>query len=445
MPPAVFREIIGRLRRGADDDEKGDLSYVPIVFSSEEEEEFETDLHFQEVPRIVEYLMYQAYVQRASDIHVEPTETGLLVRNRVDGMLHDECQMPPGIRRAVTSRIKILANMDVAEKRRPQDGRISVIINDAPIDIRVSSYPTVHGEKIVMRLLDRSLLSPRPDDLGLIDKDLRKLIDKINAPLGLILLCGPTGSGKTTTLYSCLGSIDRRTKNVLTVEDPVEYRLEGVHQMQVNEKIGLTFAAGLRTILRQDPDVVMIGECRDEETANMAIQASLTGHIVFSTIHANDSIGVVTRLLDMNIDPFLVSSAITVAIAQRLLRTVCRNCSTGSVTGDVVLRRLREDGISDEKLEHMGIEIDADLEYVNPTGCDSCRGSGYSGRRPVFEVFEMTNECRRMVRRASRHTPKSFACSEKMIHERGLSDAPIDFHAPVRVNDGESASACLRS
>ncbi|MBT4701360.1 MAG: Flp pilus assembly complex ATPase component TadA [Rhodospirillaceae bacterium] len=401
VPPAVFREIIGRLRRGADDDEKGDLSYVPIVFSSEEEEEFETDLHFQEVPRIVEYLMYQAYVQRASDIHVEPTETGLLVRNRVDGMLHDECQMPPDIRRAVTSRIKILANMDVAEKRRPQDGRISVIINDAPIDIRVSSYPTVHGEKIVMRLLDRSLLSPRPDDLGLIDKDLRKLIDKINAPLGLILLCGPTGSGKTTTLYSCLGSIDRRTKNVLTVEDPVEYRLEGVHQMQVNEKIGLTFAAGLRTILRQDPDVVMIGECRDEETANMAIQASLTGHVVFSTIHANDSIGVVTRLLDMNIDPFLVSSAITVAIAQRLLRTVCRNCSTGSVTGDVVLRRLREDGISDEKLEHMGIEIDADLEYVNPTGCDSCRGSGYSGRRPVFEVFEMTNECRRMVMSAN--------------------------------------------
>jgi type IV pilus assembly protein PilB len=401
VPPAVFREIIGRLRSGPDDDEKGDLSYIPIVFSSEEEEEFETDLDLQEVPRIVEYFMYQAYVQRASDIHVEPTETGLLVRNRVDGMLHDECQMPPGIRRAVTSRIKILANMDVAEKRRPQDGRISVIINDAPIDIRVSSYPTVHGEKIVMRLLDRSLLSPRPDDLGLIDKDLRKLIDKINAPLGLILLCGPTGSGKTTTLYSCLGSIDRRTKNVLTVEDPVEYRLEGVHQMQVNEKIGLTFAAGLRTILRQDPDVVMIGECRDEETANMAIQASLTGHIVFSTIHANDSIGVVTRLLDMNIDPFLVSSAITVAIAQRLLRTVCRNCSTGSVTGDVVLRRLREDGVSDEKLEHMGIEIDADLEYVNPTGCDSCRGSGYSGRRPVFEVFEMTNECRRMVMSAN--------------------------------------------
>lgn len=395
--PTVFREVIGRLRIGQDDDGEGDRSAIPIMFTFDEEQEFRDELDTQEVPRIVEYFMHRAYVQRASDIHVEPTETGLLVRNRVDGMLHDECQLPPSIRRAVTSRIKILANMDVAEKRRPQDGRISVVINKAPIDIRASSYPTVHGEKIVMRLLDRSSLSPRPDDLGLMHKDLRKLLDKINAPLGLIMLSGPTGSGKTTTLYSCLGSIDRRTKNVLTVEDPVEYRLEGVHQMQVNEKIGVTFAAGLRTILRQDPDVVMVGECRDEETANMAIQASLTGHIVFSTIHANDSIGVVTRLLDMNIDPFLVSSAITLAIAQRLVRTVCRSCSTDSVTGDIILQRLREDGVSDEKLKNLGIEIDPDLEYVNPTGCHACRDTGYSGRRPVFEVFEMTNECRRIV------------------------------------------------
>lgn len=394
--PSTFREMIGQLRstQNVDDD---DQAVIPIMFTFDEEQDFRDDIVGQDVPRIVEYLMHRAYVQKASDIHVEPTETGLLVRNRVDGMLHDEIQLPPGLQRAVTSRIKILANMDVAEKRRPQDGRISVIINKSPIDIRASSYPTVHGEKIVMRLLDRTSLSPRPDDLGLSDKDLQKLLDKINAPLGLIMLSGPTGSGKTTTLYSCLGSIDRRTKNVLTVEDPVEYRLDGVHQMQVNEKIGVTFAAGLRTILRQDPDVIMVGECRDTETANMAIQASLTGHIVFSTIHANDAIGVVTRLLDMEIDPFLVSSALTLAIAQRLVRTVCQNCSKVPVQGEVILQRLREDGVSDEKLENLGIEIDPDLEYVNPTGCHVCRDTGYSGRRPVFEVFEMTNECRRIV------------------------------------------------
>jgi len=397
VPPAVFREVIARLRSFQESDEETEQAVIDITFSYDEEQDFQDELDIQEVPRMVEYFLHRAYVQKASDIHVEPTETGLLVRNRVDGMLHDECQLPPSVRRAVSSRIKILANMDVAERRRPQDGRISVIINKAPIDIRASVYPTVHGEKIVMRLLDQTALSPSPNELGMIEKDLNKLIDKINSPLGLILLCGPTGSGKTTTLYSCLGSIDRRTKNVLTCEDPVEYRLEGVHQMQVNEKIGVTFAAGLRTILRQDPDVIMVGECRDEETANMAIQASLTGHVVFSTIHANDAIGVVTRLLDMNIDPFLVSSAITLAIAQRLIRTVCKNCATQSVTGDVILSRLREDGVSDEKLENLGIEIDRDLEYVSPTGCHVCRDTGYSGRRPVFEIFEMTNECRRLV------------------------------------------------
>ena len=397
IPPTTFREAIARLRSAEKSDEEMDQGVIDITFSSDQEQEFQDELDIQEVPRMVEYFLHKAYIQKASDIHVEPTESGLLVRNRVDGMLHDECQLPPSIRRAVASRIKILANMDVAERRRPQDGRISVIINKAPIDIRASVYPTVHGEKIVMRLLDQTSLSPSPNDLGMIEKDLRKLIDKINSPLGLILLCGPTGSGKTTTLYSCLGSIDRRTKNVLTCEDPVEYRLEGVHQMQVNEKIGVTFAAGLRTILRQDPDVIMVGECRDEETANMAIQASLTGHVVFSTIHANDAVGVVTRLLDMNIDPFLVSSAITLSIAQRLIRTVCRNCATQSVNGDEILRRLREDGVSDEKLENLGIKIDRDLEYVSPTGCHICRDTGYSGRRPVFEIFEMTNECRRMI------------------------------------------------
>ena len=435
VPPTTFREVIARLRSAEKSDEDIDQGVIDITFSSDQEQEFQDELDIQEVPRMVEYFLHKAYIQKASDIHVEPTETGLLVRNRVDGMLHDECQLPPNVRRAVASRIKILANMDVAERRRPQDGRISVIINKAPIDIRASVYPTVHGEKIVMRLLDQTSLSPSPNDLGMIEKDLNKLIDKINSPLGLILLCGPTGSGKTTTLYSCLGSIDRRTKNVLTCEDPVEYRLEGVHQMQVNEKIGVTFAAGLRTILRQDPDVIMVGECRDEETANMAIQASLTGHVVFSTIHANDAVGVVTRLLDMNIDPFLVSSAITLSIAQRLIRTVCRNCATQSVDGDEILRRLREDGVSDEKLENLGITIDRDLEYVSPTGCHICRDTGYSGRRPVFEIFEMTNECRRMI------MSNDFDPGELKRAARRAGMSTLVEHALTLIEDGITTHA----
>jgi type IV pilus assembly protein PilB len=435
VPPTTFREVIARLRSAEKSDEEIDQGVIDITFSTDQEQEFQDELDIQEVPRMVEYFLHKAYIQKASDIHVEPTESGLLVRNRVDGMLHDECQLPPSVRRAVASRIKILANMDVAERRRPQDGRISVIINKAPIDIRASVYPTVHGEKIVMRLLDQTSLSPSPNDLGMIEKDLNKLIDKINSPLGLILLCGPTGSGKTTTLYSCLGSIDRRTKNVLTCEDPVEYRLEGVHQMQVNEKIGVTFAAGLRTILRQDPDVIMVGECRDEETANMAIQASLTGHVVFSTIHANDAVGVVTRLLDMNIDPFLVSSAITLSIAQRLIRTVCRNCATQSVDGDEILRRLREDGVSDEKLENLGIIIDRDLEYVSPTGCHICRDTGYSGRRPVFEIFEMTNECRRMI------MSNDFDPGELKRAARRAGMSTLVEHALTLIEDGITTHA----
>jgi type II secretory ATPase GspE/PulE/Tfp pilus assembly ATPase PilB-like protein/pSer/pThr/pTyr-binding forkhead associated (FHA) protein len=393
--PSIFRDAINRLRHKpvADEDQS---EIIPIVIPYEEELRIRDNLDTQAVPRIVEFLIHRAYVQRASDIHVEPTEAGVLVRNRVDGMLHDENLLPHEFQRAITSRIKILSNMDVAERRRPQDGRVSVKINEVPIDIRTSSYPTVHGEKIVMRMLDKSTLSPTPDDLGLSDRDLQKLLDKINAPLGLIMLSGPTGSGKTTTLYSCLGSIDRTIKNVLTVEDPVEYQLDGVHQMQVNEKIGLTFAAGMRTILRQDPDVIMVGECRDAETAAMAIQASLTGHIVFSTIHSNDAVGVVTRLLDMNIDPFLVSSALTLAIAQRLVRTVCKQCSR-PVRGSDVLRRLYEDGVSDEKLENLGIQIDPDIDYVSPSGCASCRDTGYVGRRAVFEIFEMTKDCRQIV------------------------------------------------
>ena len=394
--PDVFSVVSHQLKtQQGDGDGEGEVG-VSINISLDQERTIQNHIDNVDVPQIVNYLIHRAYIQGASDIHVEPTEEMLLIRNRVDGILHDDTTLPRKLHAEVSSRIKIISNMDVAERRRPQDGRIGAVIREAPIDIRVSTFPTVYGEKIVMRLLDKNALRPSLETLGLLSRDLKMLKDKINSPYGLVMISGPTGSGKTTTLYSCLGSIDKDSKNVLTVEDPVEYRLKGVHQMQVNEKIDLSFASGLRTILRQDPDVVMVGECRDEETASMAIQASLTGHIVFSTIHTNDAIGVVTRLLDMGIDPFLVANSLTLAIAQRLVRSICSRCKI-EVTGDNVLKRLESDGVSAERLEILGIVIDNNLTYLEGSGCLHCRNTGYQGRHPVFEVFKMTNEARTLI------------------------------------------------
>ncbi|MDP6876719.1 MAG: GspE/PulE family protein, partial [Alphaproteobacteria bacterium] len=395
--PSVFRDAMKRLRRELNDEDDGEIG-VAVEIDWDQAQRMRENLEGQDVPAIVDFILFRAHALGASDIHVEPTEQSLLIRNRVDGILHEEAVLPAALHPEVSSRIKILSGMDVAEKRRPQDGRISINIRQSPIDVRVSSFPTVYGEKLVMRLLDQSSLMPSPNHLGLEPRGLRMLIDGLNAPHGLIMLCGPTGSGKTTTLYSCLGAIDKTSKNVLTVEDPVEYRLEGVHQMQVNHKIGLTFQQGLRNILRQDPDIIMVGECRDVETAEMAIQASLTGHIVFSTIHTNDAVGVVSRLLDMNIDPFLVATAMTLAIAQRLVRTICPECKA-QVDGSHIVEKLRTDGVSDAKLKMLGIEIDPDLQYAvgRGRGCNYCRGTGYSGRQAVFEVFEMTNDARQIV------------------------------------------------
>ena len=307
------------------------------------------------MPLVVDYILQRCQGQGASDVHLEPTEEGMLVRARLDGILHEQSRMPLTLHSAVVSRIKVLGGMDVAERRRPQDGRIRVMIRRSPLDIRVSTLAHRAGRKggdAPARTIPRC--APAPNSLGLRDRHLRLILDKITAPHGLILISGPTGSGKTTTLYSCLSAADREHRNVVTIEDPVEYRLKGVHQMQVNEKIGLTFASGLRTILRQDPDVVMVGECRDAETARMAVQASLTGHVVFSTIHANDCVGVVSRLLDMQIDPFLVASALTLSISQRLVRIACKHCSV-MVEGREVLRQLRAEGVSDEKMERLGL------------------------------------------------------------------------------------------
>jgi type II secretory ATPase GspE/PulE/Tfp pilus assembly ATPase PilB-like protein len=390
--PTVFQSALQRMKNRTDEDDSS-AAVLVINLDSETEREVQLRVESVEVPKIVNYFLQKSFFEGASDIHIEPTEDFLLVRNRVDGILHELTTLPASMHPEIVSRVKILSGMDVAEKRRPQDGRIGTLIRENAIDVRVSSYPTIYGEKIVMRLLDKNALRPSPEHLGMISRDLRLLYDKLDAPFGLVMISGPTGSGKTTTLYSCLSYIDKKTKNVLTVEDPVEYRLKGVHQMQVNEKIGLTFASGLRTILRQDPDVIMVGECRDGETAGMAIQAALTGHIVFSTIHTNDAVGVIPRLIDMGVEPFLVANSVSLCIAQRLVRRICRHCQTPE-EGQSVLERLHNDAISDERLAALGIVVDPDLTYVTGRGCVHCRNTGYQGRQAVFEIFEIDQDAR---------------------------------------------------
>jgi type II secretory ATPase GspE/PulE/Tfp pilus assembly ATPase PilB-like protein len=394
--PSAFHAALGALKTRIEAPTGTDENLVPIDVSWQQESKILSEPTTSDVPLVVDYILQRCHGQGASDIHLEPTEDGMIVRARLDGILHEQSRMPLSLHAAVVSRIKVLGGMDVAERRRPQDGRIRVMIRRSPLDIRVSTLPTVLGEKVVMRLLDDQALRPSPEQLGLRDRHLRLIIDKITAPHGLILISGPTGSGKTTTLYSCLSAADRDSRNVVTIEDPVEYRLKGVHQMQVNEKIGLSFASGLRTILRQDPDIVMVGECRDAETAKMAVQAALTGHVVFSTIHANGCVGVVSRLLDMQIDPFLVASSLSLSISQRLVRMSCKHCSV-MVEGREVLRQLRADGVSNEKMARLGLHIDERMPCSQATGCANCRHTGYSGRQAVFEMLEMTAEMRKLI------------------------------------------------
>ncbi|NGZ27471.1 MAG: Flp pilus assembly complex ATPase component TadA, partial [Magnetococcales bacterium] len=413
--PDVYHATLRRLKNRNEEDanEVG----IAVDITLDDEILIREQVGQVDIPQMVNYFLHRAQSQGASDIHIEPTEELLLIRNRVDGILHEEISLPSAFHPEVVSRLKIMSRMDVAEKRRPQDGRFRVIIGNNPIDVRVSSYPTVFGEKFVLRLLDPNSLRPAINTMGMLDNDLMLLKDKLNAPFGMIIISGPTGSGKTTTLYSCLSSLDKASKNVLTVEDPVEYRLKGIHQMQANSKIGLTFASGLRTILRQDPDVIMVGEIRDNETAEMAVQAALTGHIVFSTIHANDSIGVITRLLDMKIEPFLVASALSLAIAQRLVRKICPHCHK-AVSGEEILRQLKlKEGISPERLELLGIDIDPQLEYAQGTGCSRCRSTGYLGRQAVFEIFDVTDESRNLIMSPDFHA----GSLRKLTQERGMS------------------------
>ncbi len=338
------------------------------------------------VVKLVNHILFQAVKQEASDIHIEPYEKEVRVRYRVDGVMFLAVTPPKRIQSALVSRIKIMSNLDIAEKRNPQDGRIEIKVAGKEIDIRVSILPVVYGERVVMRLLDRSKTFAKLDSLGFSDRDFKVLTHAISQPNGIVFVTGPTGSGKTTTLYSILARINSPEVNLITVEDPVEYQISGINQVQVNEKIGLTFAAALRSILRQDPDVVMIGETRDVETAQIAVQASLTGHLVLSTLHTNSAPATITRLLDMGVEPFLISSTVTAILAQRLVRKLCDACKETYTPEADVLSTL---GITQQEATQM--------TFYKAVGCSKCMGSGYSGRLPIFEIMVMSPSLAHLV------------------------------------------------
>jgi type IV pilus assembly protein PilB len=337
---------------------------------------------------LVNMALMTAIKDKASDIHIEPDKQGSRIRYRIDGVLRDLMKPPPGLHAAIVSRVKVIGRMDIAEKRLPQEGRVRIVAEGREIDLRVSSMPTLLGEKVVLRILDKANLRIRLEDLGFRHETLEVFQRMLHQPYGLVLVTGPTGSGKTTTLYSALDLIRSPEKNIVTVEDPVEYQLDMVNQIQVHEAIGMTFARALRSILRQDPDIILVGEIRDEETARVAVQAALTGHLVLATLHTNDAPGAVARLLDMGIEPYLLSSALNGVIAQRLARTVCPSCAAKYIPAPNLLA---EAGLADQP----------GRTFRKGAGCKECHNSGCKGRAGVYTVMEVTSDLRRMIHRAA--------------------------------------------
>ncbi|OGX08692.1 MAG: hypothetical protein A2Z88_11550 [Omnitrophica WOR_2 bacterium GWA2_47_8] len=358
--------------------------------------------------KFVNLIINQALAERASDIHIEPEENLVRVRYRIDGILREIITVPKKLQNAVISRVKILCKMDIAENRRPQDGRIRYKTENKDLDIRVSTFPTVHGENVVMRLLVRSSVLLGLKELGFSEKDHEAFAKLIRKPYGIILVTGPTGSGKTTTLYTALTAVNSIEKNIVTVEDPVEYELPLIRQTQVNPKAGITFANGLRSILRQDPDIIMVGEIRDKETADVAIQAALTGHLVLATLHTNDAPSALTRLLDMGIEPFLISSSVVGVIAQRLVRMICEKCKEKYTPNAEVVKEL---GMKET------------VDFYHGKGCSRCKSSGFSGRTGIFEILLVNEDIRRLVdgkNSADQIKKKAMELGMKGLRQDGL-------------------------
>ncbi len=381
-----IKRLLDRLfqRLGSMEDMIEDLEVTRIKEVEEDAVELKDLAEEAPVTKLVNLILAQAVRDRASDVHINPEEDMLRVRFRIDGALYEIPSPPKRLRPAITSRIKVMSNLNIAETRKPQDGHIRLRIEGTDIDIRVSTLPTVHGENVVLRILNSSSVIVGLDQLGFSERNLEIFREVIFKPHGVLLNTGPTGSGKTTTLYTALQTINSMDKNIITVEDPVEYRLRLIRQVQVNSKVGLSFADGLRSILRQDPDIIMVGEIRDRETAEIAIQAALTGHFVLSTLHTNDAAGAIPRLMHMGVEPFLVAAALEAIMAQRLVRRICPNCREAYSPHPLVLKQL-------------GLNPEHEVEFFRGAGCETCRGAGYKGRLAVFEIIQMSPALRHLA------------------------------------------------
>ncbi len=376
------RDSAEQLVQDMEEDSKGILSQIEATA------DLLDDTSDAPIIKLVNHIISQSIKSRASDIHIEPFQAGFKVRYRVDGILYDLLTPPKWIQAALISRIKVMAKMNIAEKRLPQDGRIEVRVGDQEIDVRVSTIPTSFGERVVMRLLNKTGSVLHLSELGPDAGKLSQLERLVKSPNGIIMVTGPTGSGKTTSLYAILSSINTPDINIITVEDPVEYQLKGISQIQVNPKIDLTFAKGLRSIVRQDPDVILIGEIRDKETADIAVQSALTGHLVFSTLHTNDSASAITRLVDLGVEPFLISSSVIALVAQRLVRVLCEDCKEAYYPAPETLQSI---GLSPEDY--------SDEPFFRAKGCDNCLQKGYIGRTGIFEIMELDSQLKSTILR----------------------------------------------
>ncbi len=362
--------------------EEFEETYSPSSIEDLDDEDL-SDVNSAPVVKLVNSIVDQAIRMKASDIHIEPLENNIRIRYRIDGDLQEIMKLSNRSLMAIVTRVKIMSKMDIAERRVPQDGRVETELEGRDIDMRISTLPTVYGEKIVIRLLDRDSFSFSKEDLGFTDNDLEVFNKILKQPYGIILVTGPTGSGKSTTLYTILKDLNNEEKNIITVEDPVEYKIEGINQVQVNNKAGLTFANGLRSILRQDPDIIMVGEIRDSETAEIAVRASITGHLVLSTLHTNDTASTIARLIDMRIEPYLVSTSVIGIISQRLVKKLCPSCKQ-SYAASIQEKRL------------LGLDLNKEITLYKPVGCNKCI-KGYRGRVPIHEIMYLDKDIRKLI------------------------------------------------
>jgi len=397
----IFNEIIEQYSSPTEALKEAVKSFKKEVVFSEDEEVGDQAEVLKDAPvtKLVEVIIGHAVEGNASDIHIEPMDKDYRVRFRVDGLLHVSLIMPKEIGPAVISRIKILANLKIDEKRKPQDGRFRTMVENREIDFRVSTLPVISGEKIVMRILDRDQGLANIEALGLFGSALENVKRAIKETYGMILFTGPTGSGKSTSLYALLKILNEEKRNIITLEDPIEYNIEGLNQSQIKPEIGYTFASGLRTVLRQDPNVIMVGEIRDNETAELAIHAALTGHLVFSTLHTNTAIGAIPRLIDMEIEPFLLASSLRIVVAQRLVRRVCENCKEEKKVPDSVKASVKKEieNISAEEIGKYGIDLTSGIKFYHGKGCDKCNGTGLYGRLAIYEAVPVNENTKNII------------------------------------------------